>query len=286
MGDAAQNSIWPAVPERVEHCGYWELSWREYFADAYPPHGNRPAAVYERGTNHLTADSAKQQQRFDEDEAEYRQQERQCRERFSAPFVVMPDGWEGWSWKRPFSTVADLREYLESQLGMLRKTGIGDHHPEIARWALRFALEAWRDTWRVFDALAIDNRPERGDDPHDAYAAEAKISGLIRWLRGSGNTPNHSQEPADELFTTDEITALLGIGTVKTLHNRLSECRNCGDEKRRPPKPVKIGGGCNDSYWWTAIRPWLVAEWKTLECRLPASAAEARQSLAANSGPA
>jgi hypothetical protein len=202
MGKAAETKARPSAPERAEFCDYWELSWREYFADAYPPFGNRPAPIYQPDGEQLTSESAHGQAAYAADEAEYRRQERLCRERFSAPFVQMPAGWEGWAWREEFTTLNSLREYLEEQLNRLCELGIGDHLEFFKKRALQDALEAWRNAWRVFRHLGTQNPPERGDDPQDEFAAERKLMDLIDWLRrnecGSvdGPTGDVPQEPS------------------------------------------------------------------------------------------
>ncbi len=185
---------------------------REYFVDAYPPFGNRPAPVYRRGSRQLTSDSKKQLDRYEADLAEYRRQEQQCRERFSAPFVKVPKGWEGWPWIEEITTLDRLREYLEEQLNHLCELGIGEHLPIFKNTALQNALHAWRNAWRMFRHLAIQNPPKRGDDPQDEFAAERKLADLIEWLRENA------------ALSDAERRRLIRIGSAS--------CPTCGAQRR------------------------------------------------------
>ena len=107
---------------------------------------------------------------------------------FLPPSTPTPAGWEGITPAEEIKTLGQLREYLQARLKSFRETGIGPHLDIFARHALEDAQDAWRNAWRVFDHLGIVDRPDRGDDPKTAEAAERKLSEMILWLRTAATT--------------------------------------------------------------------------------------------------
>ena len=90
-------------------------------------------------------------------------------------------GWEGAVLCRAIKSPADLESYLRKELDNLRSSMTADSSRQ-GEWMAE-AHEAWRNAWRVFDALDILDRPERGDDPNGPYDIEQRLSDLVLWLR-------------------------------------------------------------------------------------------------------
>lgn len=183
MGKDAEPDARPTAPERAEDCETWRSSWDVYFARTYPPYGNRPTPVYDEDGRIQTAESAEFLSRFIADEAEYRRQAIENRERFSRPSRVTIRGWEGRSPDQEIATLLDLRDYVRRELNQLRELGIGDHEPTNKRVALGDALQAYRNTWRAFDHLKVGNRPARlSSEPVYAEDVERELSNIYQWM--------------------------------------------------------------------------------------------------------